>query len=67
MDLLARGPPNEFALFDQNGEPCGRGYFPTASLMNHSCVPSASVQLEVDKMVFYATRDIAEGEEILQS
>jgi len=67
MDLLARGPPNEFALFDQNGEPCGYGYFPTASLMNHSCVPSSSVQLEVDKMVFYAMRDIKEGEEILQS
>jgi len=66
-NYLSRGPANEFALFDQNGEGCGCGFFPLAALVNHSCMPSASVQLEKNNMMFYATRNIAVGEQITQS
>ena len=66
-NYLARGPANEFALFDYDEEGCGCGFFPLAALINHSCVPSASVQLENNQMVFYATKDIMAGEEITQS
>lgn len=66
-ELLARGPPNEFALFDIHGEGCGCGVFPSAALINHSCVPSCGVQLEGSTMCFYTTRDVSAGEELTQS
>ena len=49
------------------GESCGCGFFPAGAMVNHSCVPSASVQLEGAEMCFYATRDMAAGEEVTQS
>ena len=66
-DYLSRGPPNEFAIFDQNGEGCGCAFFPLAALMNHSCKPSAAVQIEQTNMCFYATQEIQAGEQITQS
>ena len=65
--ILAAGPLNEFALFDVDGEAVGCGYFPLAAMANHSCIPTASVQMEGKDMVFYATRNLQVGEEITQS
>ena len=67
VNILASGPLNEFALFDVDGEAVGCGYFPLAAMCNHSCVPTASVQIEGEYMTFYATKDICAGEEITQS
>ena len=67
VNILSSGPLNEFALFDVDGEAVGCGYFPLAAMCNHSCVPTASVQIEGEYMTFYATKDICVGEEITQS
>lgn len=66
-NLLAGGPLNEFALFDFDGEAVGCGFFPGAGLINHSCAPSLSVQMEGCNLCFYATRSITTGEELTQS
>jgi hypothetical protein len=66
-DILASGPLNEFAMFDADGEAVGCGFFPLAAMCNHSCLPTASVQIEGEYMSFYATRNINVGEEITQS
>ena len=52
VNILASGPLNEFALFDVDGEAVGCGYFPLAAMCNHSCVPTASVQIEGEYMTF---------------
>lgn len=65
-NFLSKGPANEFALFDVEGEGCGCGFFPLAALSNHSCLPSSAVQIEGRNMVFYSTKDIEIGEEITQ-
>ena len=65
--ILAAGPLNEFALFDVDGEAVGCGYFPLAAMANHSCIPTASVQMEGKYVVLYATRNLEVGEEITQS
>ena len=66
-DLLAGGPLNEFALFDFDGEAVGCGFFPGAGLINHSCAPSLSVQMEGRNLCFYASCSITTGEELTQS
>lgn len=44
-----------------------KGLWPHASHMNHSCVPNTARSFLGDMLVSRATRDIAEGEELLQS
>lgn len=51
INFLAKGPANDFALFDVEGEGCGSGFFPLAALSNHSCLPSSAVQIEGTNMV----------------
>ena len=65
--LLARGPANEFGICDVDGETCGCVFYPAAAMVNHSCVPTTGVQVEDGCMVFYATQDLAPGDEITQS
>lgn len=55
---------NEFGLWASEGETCGCGFFPAAAMINHSCVPTASAQLERNEMCFYATQQLSEGEEV---
>jgi hypothetical protein len=61
---LSRGPLNGFGLWNMNGDSCGFGFFPVAAMVNHSCVPTVSGQLEGKEMCFYATKDLRNGEEI---
>jgi hypothetical protein len=65
--MLAKGPLNEFACFDLDGEACGCGFFPAAAMVNHSCVPNTAAQLQGAAMCFYATRAMEAGEEITQT
>ena len=63
--LLSRQPLNEFGVCYIDGETVGGVCFPAAAMLNHSCVPSAALQLERQATVaFYATRDLALGEEV---
>jgi len=62
--LLDRGPLNEFGLCELDGEAAGCGWYPSAAMVNSSCVPSTAVQLEGAALHFYALRELRAGEEI---
>ena len=62
--ILARGPLNEFGLCDIDGEAAGCGFYPSAAMANHSCVPTAAVRLERSSLVFIALTDLCAGTEV---
>jgi hypothetical protein len=66
-EFLSKGPLNEFACFDLDGEACGCAFFPAAAMVNHSCVPNTAAQLQGANMCFYATRELKVGDEITQT
>jgi SET and MYND domain-containing protein len=58
---------NGFFITDLDGRKLGNGYYPTAALLNHSCVPNAVVHFNKGRIEVRAMRRIFKGEELFIS
>lgn len=67
-DIVSRnafGPGQTFATGKQDGRVASTGLWVRSAYINHSCIPNAKKDSVGDLMIFYATRDIKAGEEIV--
>jgi hypothetical protein len=55
---------NNFSMFDENLHVYGKGTFPIASLLNHSCYPNCIVIFKKSEISVIALRDIPKGDEL---
>lgn len=64
-DIVSR---NAFGVGDKDGRGAGSaGLWVRAAYINHSCIPNTKREFVGDLMVIRATKDIADGEEIVHS
>jgi len=62
--LLCKLQTNLFHICNDLSTPIGLGYYPPASLLNHSCLPNCVMVFEKEKLLVRNIRNIAPGEEL---
>lgn len=55
---------NNHTICDEELRPIGLGIFPLAAMVNHACKPTCAQVFDGKRIIFKATRPIAEGEEV---
>jgi hypothetical protein len=59
-------PLNSFGFY-RDGDNCGSGVYPAASVFNHSCSPNVGYRHEGRMLVFYALTELRKGEPLFIS
>ncbi|KAJ3324248.1 SET and MYND domain-containing protein 3 [Boothiomyces sp. JEL0866] len=67
IEIMSKFRRNNFTIYDYNLFEVGNGTFCQGSLLNHSCVPNATLIFNKREMVVVALRDIGANEEIFIS
>ena len=62
--VLSRIDCNKFGLFGDRGEVIGSSLHPSASFVNHSCLPNAFSQINGDELKLYTLYPVEAGEEL---
>jgi hypothetical protein len=64
VQVLSRVDCNKFGLFGMKGEVIGSSLHPSASFVNHSCLPNAFSHIVGSKLTLYTLYPVEAGEEL---
>eukprot|EP01135_Chromosphaera_perkinsii_P004964 Nk52_evm8s307 gene=Nk52_evmTU8s307 len=70
LKLIVQMRQNNFEIdFLNNRGPKGRGVYPVAALLNHSCDPNCAIRYDADtrKLIIYAIKPIMRGDELVHA